>query len=249
MPFDRPGCGPRLERANRRRFARRAASGAAVPLCIALLCGLGTARADPSDISRAETLLFMTPHLKDVQPPSRLHYAFHKSGTLEEGFSDTVDIDITGQPDGGKKSAVRFFSGARQVNFPEIEHVVENPVLMFYLEREIREMSRLTGGKPNYFRKRIRTALADSARIKDIDIHVGDRTMRAQQITISPYEADPDRGRYERLANKSYVFTLCETVPGGVYEMRGVVAAASGSPGDQAVIDETITFKSAGAPR
>jgi hypothetical protein len=249
MPFDGPECAPRSERANRHSAARRAASSAAAPLCLALLCGLGTARADPSDISRAETLLFMTPHLKDVQPPSRLHYAFHKSGTLEEGFADTIDIDITAQPDGGKKSAVRFFSGARQVNYPEIEHVEENPVLLFYLEREIREMSRLTGGKPNYFRKRIRTALADSAKIKDIDIHVGDRTMHAQQITISPYASDPDRGRYERLATKSYVFIICEAIPGAVYEVRGVVPAASGSSGDRAVIEETMTFKSAAAPK
>ncbi|HEX4586152.1 MAG TPA: hypothetical protein VH183_15085 [Burkholderiaceae bacterium] len=249
MPFDGPAAAPGLERANRRRAACRSASSAAAALCIALLCVLCTARADPVNISRAETLLFMTPHLKDVRPPSRLHYAFHKSGTLEEGFSDTVDIDITAQTDGGKKSTVRFFSGARQVNYPDIEHVEENPVLLFYLEREIREMSRLTGGKPNYFRHRIRAALADSAQIKDIDIRMGDRTVRAQQITISPYESDPDRGRYERLANKSYVFTICETIPGVVYEMRGVVPAASGSPGDQAVIDETMTFKSAGAPR
>jgi hypothetical protein len=229
MPFDRTGC--------------------AAALCIALLFGPGTARADTSDISRAETLLFMTPHLKDVQPPSRLHYAFQKSGTLEESFSDTVDIDITRQPDGGKKSAVRFFSGARQVNYPEIEHVEGNPVLLFYLEREIREMSRLTGGKPNYFKHRIRAALAESAKIKDIDIHVGARTMRAQQITISPYESDPDRARYERLATKLYVFTICETIPGVVYELRGYVPAASASPDSQVVIDETMTFKSAGAPQ
>jgi hypothetical protein len=33
-----------------------------------------------------------------------------------------------------------------------------------------------------------------------------------------------------------------------VYEMRGVVPAASGSSKDEAVVDETLTFTSAGAP-
>jgi hypothetical protein len=110
-------------------------------------------------------------------------------------------------------------------------------------------MSRLTGGQPNHFRQRIRAALAESARVKDVEIRVGAQTRLAQQITISPYDADPNRNRYERLAAKQYVFTICETIPGAVYEVRGVVAAASGSPKDEAVIDETLTFMSAGAPR
>jgi hypothetical protein len=221
---------------------------ATVALTLALVCGLGGARADPTAISQAETLLFMTPHLKELRLPSRLHYAFRKQGTLEKGFSDTVDIDIKGEPDGSKKGVARFFSGARQIKYPDVDHAEGNPVLLFYLEREIREMSRLTGGRPDYFKKRIRAALAESAQIKDIDIHVGGRTMRAQQITISPYGSDPLRERFERLATKQYVFTICDTIPGVVYEMRGVVPTASGSSKDEAVIDEMLTFTSAGTP-
>ncbi len=230
-------------------FCDRAPWIAAAALSLATLFGFGSARADPTPISRAETLLFMTPHLKQLQPPSRLHYAFLKKGTLEQGFSDTVDVDITGEPDGGKKGVARFLSGERQVQYPEVEHAEGNPVLLFYLEREIREMSRLTGGRPDYFKKRIRTALAESAQIKDVEIHFDGRTMRAQQITISPYDSDPLRGRFERLSTKQYVFTICEAIPGLVYEMRGVVAAAGGSSKDEAVIDETLTFASAGAPK
>ena len=229
-------------------IADRAHRIAVATLTLALLCGVSGARADPTEISRAETLLFMTPHLKEVKPPSRLHYAFHKQGTLEKGFSDTVDLDITGAPDGSKKGVARFFTGQRQIKYPEVDHAEGNPVLMFYLEREIREMSRLTGGRPDYFKKRIRAALAESAQIKDVDIHLGDRTMHAQQITIAPYGSDPLRERFERLATKQYVFTLCDTVPGAVYEMRGLVPAASGSSKDEAVIDETLTFTSAGTP-
>jgi len=228
---------------------------AAAALALALLCALVAAKADPTaekaepaPISKAETLLFMTPHLKELQPPSRLHYAFRKQGTLEKGFSDTVDIDITREPDGGKKGVVRFFSGERQIKYPNVDHPEGNPVLLFYLEREIREMSRLTGGRPDYFKKRIRMALADSAQIKDVDIQLGGRTMHAQQITISPYGSDPLRERFERLSAKQYVFTICDTVPGVVYQMRGVVAAPSGTSKDEAVIDETLTFTSAGKP-
>jgi hypothetical protein len=229
-------------------IADRAHRIAAATLTLTLLCGVGGARADPTAISKAETLLFMTPHLKELRSPSRLHYAFHKQGTLEKGFSDTVDIDITGAPDGSKNGVARFFSGQRQIKYPQVDHAEGNPVLLFYLERETREMSRLTGGRPDYFKKRIRMALAESAQIKDVDIQFGGRTMRAQQITISPYGSDPLRGRFERLATKQYVFTMCDTIPGGVYEMRGVVPATTGASKDEAVIDETLTFTSAGTP-
>jgi hypothetical protein len=245
MQLDRqPRSGGR-QIAGLRRIARDAAQIAAATLC----CALSAAHADPVDISRAETLLFMTPHLKDVPAPSRLHYRFRKSGTLEEGFSDSIDIDIVGEPDGSRTGTTRFFSGKRQIKYPQVDHAEGNPVLLFYLEREIREMARLTGGQANHFRQRIRTALAESAQIKDVDIRFGGQTIRAQQITISPYDSDPNRARFERLAAKQYVFTLCEKIPGLVYQVHAYVPAASGSTKEVPVLDEILTFQSAGAPK
>jgi hypothetical protein len=227
----------------------RVAAIAAAAVGFALVLGATNAASeDSSPISRAETLLFMSPHLKQVQPPSRLHYAFHKSGTLEKGFSDTVEVDITSAADGTRKGVARFFTGERKISYPEVDHVEGNPVLLFYLEREIREMSRLTGGQPNHFRKMIRTALAESAQIKGTEIHFGGRAMPAQQIKISPYASDEFRDRYPRLVSKQYVFTICETIPGVVYEIRGLVPAAGDAAQGEAVMDETLTFTSAGAP-
>ena len=222
----------------------------AAVIVLALACGPGAASADPTPISRAETLLFQTPHMKGVQPPSRLHYAFRKSGTLEKGFSETVDVDVT-TSDGKKKTTMRSFSSAGPVSSPEFEDTETNPVLMFYLDREISEMRRLTQGSTFHFSKQIRLALAESAQIKDVDIHFEGRTLRAQQITISPYESDPYRDRYpdQRLMAKQYIFTICEAIPGVVYEVRGVVPAPGGSPEGEAVIDERLTFASAGAPK
>jgi hypothetical protein len=214
-----------------------------------MMLAVAGARAEATPISRAETLLFMSPHLKEVQAPSRLRYEFRKSGSLEKGFSDTVEVDITAAPDGNKKGVAHFFSGERKIDYPPVEQAEGNPVLLFYLEREIREMSRLTGGAPNHFRKMIRSALADSAQIKDTEIHFGGRAMRAQQITISPYAADEFRDRYPRLISKQYVFTVCDTIPGTVYQIRGLVPAAAEAAQGEPIMDETLTFTSAGAPQ
>jgi hypothetical protein len=200
-------------------------------------------------ISPAETLLFMTHHLEQVQVPSRLHYSFRKTGTMEAGFSDTVDIDISAEPDGARKGVARFLSGTRQINYPEMEHAEGNPVLLYYLEREIREMARMTGGKANYFRKRIRVALADTAEVKPVTIRLGGRTLAAKQITISPYLDDPNKSRFERLVAKQYIFTLSDQVPGYIYQVRGFVPAPDESSKARVVIDETLTFVSAGSPK
>jgi hypothetical protein len=219
--------------------------GAAV---VALCCAASPVWGQSEAISPAETLLFMSPHLKQVAPPSRLRYSFLKTGSLEKGFTDSIDVDFTSEPDGSVKGVTRFFTGPRQIPCPDVEHAEGNPVLLHYLEREIHEMARLTGGKPNYFRKRIRLALAESAQIKPVDIKYGGQTIAAQQVTILPYENDPERARFERLATKRYVFTFSDKVPGSVYQLRGTVPGADAAA-REAVLDETLTLKSAGAPK
>ncbi|HEX7155661.1 MAG TPA: hypothetical protein VF229_00505 [Burkholderiaceae bacterium] len=199
----------------------------------------------PQPISRAETLLFMSNHLAALAVPRRLHYEFRKSGSLEAGFEDTVDIDVTpGAEAGTRDGSARFFSGDRRVPYPTVEHVEGNPVLLFYLEREIREMSRLTGGKPDYFRKRIRMALADHFDVREIQVQVASGLVDATQIVISPYLDDPNRARFENLATKTYVFTISDRVPGTIYQVEGRVPASD--KGSAAVLVETLTFVSSG---
>jgi hypothetical protein len=187
----------------------------------------------------------MSNHLAAVAVPRRLHYQFRKSGSLEGGFEDTVDIDVTpGAEAGTKDGSARFFSGERRLPYPPVEHAEGNPVLLFFLEREIREMSRLTGGKADYFRKRIRMALADHFDAREIRVKVGDDLVDATQIVIAPYLDDPNRARFEKLATKTYVFTISDRVPGAVYQIEGRVP--SRNEGAPMVLDETLTFVSTG---
>ena len=134
------------------------AASAVIPLLFS-----ATLHADDK-YSDAEILLFETDHLKKFTKPTKLHYAFVKSGTLEENFQDNVEISIGKvMPDGGKNVTAEFLSGSNKINFPPMEEAKGNPVLLWFLERDLREMKRLTGGKPPYFKRRIRIALADNA--------------------------------------------------------------------------------------
>ena len=49
------------------------------------------------------------------------------------------------------------------------------------------------------------------------------KAVAGREFSITPYVDDPNRPRFEQLANKRYVFTLSDAVPGGVYGIRAVV--------------------------
>jgi hypothetical protein len=201
------------------------------------------------DFSPAERALFMTNSFAKLKPPVTLNYVYTKGGSLEEGFSDKVAIKLRAQT-GGKCCTANseFLTGARRLSLPEVEAAEANPVILYFLERDIREMSRITKGQANYFRKRIRMAVYQGAQLTELNLPYRGKSVAAQQITVSPYADDPLRVRFERLANKQYVFTLSEAVPGGVYAIRTFVAAPAA--GTAPLLDEEMVLDGASpAPR
>ena len=206
----------------------------------AVAAKVGDKAADKQDFSQAERLLFMTPHLKGLRPPSTLRYALHKSGSLEAGFDDTVAVALTAGPNGACcNSSAEFMTGARRLPLPDVDGADGNPVVMYFLEHDIREMQRLTKGSQNHFRKRIRMAIYAGAQVSAVKLPFKGRQIAGTLVAFSPYLDDPNRARFEKLARKEYRFYLSESVPGGVYAIRTQIADAS--PGATAATPPLIT--------
>ena len=149
-----------------------------------------------NDFSAAEQAIFMDRPLAKLRPPLTLHYAYHKTGTLEEAFDDTVDVMLSAQADGSCCAAqAQFFGGARAVRQPDVESAQGNPAILYFLERDIREMERLTQGKANYFRKRIRMAVYQGASIRKLTLRYRGAPVAVREISIAPYLDDPNRPR------------------------------------------------------
>ena len=141
---------------------------------------------------------------------------------------------------------VEYLSGARnRIELPDITVAHGNPIIVYFLERELREMHRLTGGAINYYRKRIRMALAEGAQVEPVTVDTigsgrvaGNAGSASRRIATIPR----DRG-YERFAEKRYAFTLSDAVPGRVVELRSELSSsADGAAGDAeaAIIVETL---------
>jgi hypothetical protein len=221
-------------------------------VCIGLMTALSAVPAlaqtspPPPDFSAAERLLLMGDQLKQVQPPTTLRYHFQHSGTLETPFEDQVSIQLTRQADGQCCAATgEFLTGERRVTLPEVENALANPVTLYFLEHDIREMQRLTKGKANYFRKRIRMALYQGAQVRDVGFSYRSQTLAGQEIEIQPYLDDPNRGRFEQLARKRYVFLLSDAVPGSVVSIR---TSASAEGRTSPLIEETLWLDGATRP-
>ena len=183
------------------------------------------------DYSQAEQALFMSSHLANVRPPVTLHYRYVKGGSMEPGFEDRVTLKLTARADQPCCSAnADFLSGSRRLALPEVEAAVGNPVLLYFLERDIREMSRITRGQQNYFRKRIRMAIYQAAEMRELTLPYHGKNVAARQFSVTPYVDDPLRERFAKLVGKRYTFTLADDVPGVVYAVATQVDDQGGAP-------------------
>lgn len=182
------------------------------------------------DYSPAERLLFMTEHLASTQAPTTLRYSFRKTGSLEKSFDDTVSIRLGARADGSCCTAEGdFLSGEHRLALPALDDARANPVILYFLEHDVRDMQRLTKGQQAHFRKRIRMAIYNGADVRQTTFQYRGKPVPGQEIAISPYLEDPSRARFEKMARKQYVFMMSDAVPGGVFGIRSQVSDAEAS--------------------
>ncbi len=102
-------------------------------------------------------------------------------------------------------------------------------------------MEQRTGGSWRYFQKRMKIALADAAAVEPVTLSVAGHRVEGTRVRITPFVGGRYRKRFANLADKYYVFTLSEAVPGGIYRLRSVVPADD--PSGPPRIEEVLTFE------
>ncbi|MDG0023877.1 hypothetical protein [Trinickia sp. Y13] len=209
--------------------------------------------AKPSpDITPAEQLVFTTDHMRGIAPQTELDYAIVATGSEAPGNarggspgaangSDVVHVLVTSAGNSKSDAQVSDHSGA--VTLPT-EGMPCNPVILYFLERDISEMSALTGGQRRYFQKRLRLALAEGPKITPAMSRIGGKSVAVRRIVVQPYLHDPNAQRFARYTGKRYTFEIADALPGQVAQIRTEVP---GSNGDFAhpLRTETLTFQAA----
>lgn len=200
---------------------------------------------DEFDFSPAERKIWLNDHLHNVISPARLYYEFVKEGTFEEGFEDSVYLDIIEiNKDGSKNAHMDFFTAERKqnANRDNLTNITGNPVIGIYMQGDVLEMNRLTDGHWRYFQKRIKQAFSESADISPVKIDFNGKVVEGEKITIKPYVRDPRRKDFRRFADKVYEFTFSSEIPGSLYQIKTVIPDNSGED-REALIVETLTLR------
>lgn len=196
--------------------------------------------ADQPPLSAAQIALFESDHLAEITSPAILDYSFQHAGS--EPYEDNVALVLNEvHSDGSKDVSVEFLTGEHRMEFSPVSGFHGNPLIMYFLEWDVRGMHKLTGGSTLYFRNCIREAFIDQAEIAESAITVNGRTEPATAITVQPYQHDPGIERYAAYRGKSYRFVLSLAVPGRIYEIEA--SLPTNSAGAEAVVDR-VTYKS-----
>lgn len=206
-----------------------------VGLATAILCQIISVAA-AQELTIAERTLFLDKHFSDTGK-QEIDYLFQQKAGDIAGFSGKATVEVHGShPDGTASVTTRFLSDEHAVPIPPIEHAAGNPVILGFLESDIAKMKRLTGGSTNYFRKRIRLALAATdVRIREISVRYKDRNVPAKEITVFPYTEEPQRKRLGQYAQKAYVFITSVAVPGEVYCMFTMLSGSMDQAADSSM--------------
>lgn len=204
----------------------------------------GPSADEPSKpISAVEQRVFLDNHLGNLAKTADVEYNFKRTGTVGDNFEDKVVVHVR---DGGKAkgrlASADFLTGTKKLELPEIPNSQGNPVILYFLERDVREMERITKGKQYFFRKRIRLALADADQIKPVTVPFEGHDIKASEIRVQPYLNDPVmQARADKYEKKTYIFTLSDQVPGGVYQISTKVDSPDGKSAAP-LVEETMTF-------
>ncbi|MCX4188396.1 hypothetical protein OMP95_11110 [Methylophaga sp. OBS4] len=194
--------------------------------------------------SEVNNELFDKAHLKNIEQPGTLLYEYHKQSFVEGTRDDTIKMMVSNIRNTGRSdTSFEFFTGQHKRPYEAMNNQRGNGIFVLFLEFDVHEMNRLTGGEWRYFQRKLRWAFAEGATKKEVDIDYNGKTVRGTQYIVQPYVNDPKNARYKLYANKYYIFTLSEEVPGEVYQVRTVVPdGKTWKEGDPALVDESVTF-------
>ena len=198
--------------------------------------------AESPPLTEVHKLLVTKDHLANLTTPTKIKYIFKKTGSLEPGFNDRVVMIVPEKNDKGVYNIkFDFFSSYNKEDIKSASYKTNNPIFHAFWEHDIQQMTRLTKGSWIYFRKRITWAMSDpyKFKIKPAKCDLDGKKVDGQTVELAPYEQDYDSKKFAKYAKKRYYVTLCEEVPGMIYEISTIVPSEDGSG---PLMKETLTF-------
>lgn len=206
-----------------------------------LLAGKAFAAPGMSEINNE---LFDKAHLKNIDQPGVLKYKFSKTSFVDGDRTDTIEMMVNNIRNTGRADTYfEFFTGENKRPYEPRLDQRGNGVFVLFLEYDIHEMNRLTGGEWRYFQRLLRWSFAEGADKKQIEVDYNGKKVKAWQYIVQPYIKDPKNDRYKLYSSKYYIFTMSEEIPGEIYQVKTIVPDGKNwQEGDPVLVEEKVTF-------
>jgi len=210
---------------------------AALALVSIVSSGIAPAQETADEINQAQRLVFMGDHLQQLTEGQTVVYEFTRHASGEPDRHDEIKMTVDEVRDDSLRNlSFQFLSGNDQIDFPSAQGYRGNPIAIQFLERDIRDMAQATGTSTAYFRNRIRNAFKDP-QIEQIRTTVGETEVDAVEISVTPFQKDPNVSQMAGYAEKQYRFAYSEQIPGHLISVQTRM-----SDGDDAFLEEEVRY-------
>lgn len=170
--------------------------------------------AETADGQQTYDLLFRNGTLDAVDRKSELVYR----RTMENRLSPDTDAKNTGDIavmfGDGDMAHIEFRQNDKQRSLGRFPATVGNPMIMYFYESVIRDMSSSAGGSPFYIRNRVKESLVQPSEVEQGQAVVGGETVETKTIRLEPFADDPNRARMQGFGDLILTVTMSDAVPG-----------------------------------
>jgi hypothetical protein len=210
---------------------------AALALGIALAAGGAPAAADT-----VAGLVFQPGRFARITEPLTLRYRLDIRGRgIEATPPSPARLEVRSvAADGAKEVWLDLFTGAARRQLGPVAAREQNPIVLVFLQTDVTEMGRLSGGAPGYFQQQIRKAFNTPAESETVTIALDGRELAARSIVIRPFQDDPQIDRFPAFRDKAYELTVADGVPGGLWR---IVARTPDPRTGELVLEKALTFE------
>jgi hypothetical protein len=194
----------------------------------------------PADAAETYKLLFREGTLDGFSAGQKLSYIARRTGRSAPEAEQVpgqeitpppaeLRLDLTLAPE--NEVVLTAVQGETQQPAGRFPGSVGNPLIMYFLETVLRDMSNQAGGSPFYIRNRIKESFTREADIRPLALSLDGRAVAAQEITLHPFANDAARARMSGFADLTLVAVVSDEVPGWYYSLSAAAPPAPGEAG------------------
>ena len=182
--------------------------------------------------------------MEGVKQPTVFHYRYEMRGDgIDPPVVGPVEMDVREvKADGAKTVYFDMFSGNDRRQLGPMAAQEQNPLILLFLQRDVSEMAKLTGGAAGYFQQQIRRAFNGPAESAPLEITMGDSRLEGTKLVMRPFQSDPHLDQFPQFKDKMYEFVLADGVPGGLYQL---VTRVPDAKDGHLILQESVTFEEA----